>query len=211
MPKPASPMRFPGSIAEVEASPAGPGVGAFFDLDGTLIAGYSGIASDAGAHAAPRPRRGRTRCAHRCLGGINLHWASPSFEELIGAAAIGLRGRPTTDIEEMGERLFAQKIERAIYPEMREIWCGRTSAAGTPSCCRRRPRAIQVEPVARYLGIDHVLCNRFETEDGILTGEVEQARPVGPGKADAVQQFAADHGVDLARATSTPTATRTSR
>ena len=44
MPKPASPMRFPGSIAEVEASPAGPGVGAFFDLDGTLVAGYTGIA-----------------------------------------------------------------------------------------------------------------------------------------------------------------------
>ncbi|MDB5064639.1 MAG: HAD-superfamily subfamily hydrolase, partial [Chloroflexi bacterium] len=28
-------------IAEVERGPAGPAVGAFFDFDGTLIAGYS--------------------------------------------------------------------------------------------------------------------------------------------------------------------------
>jgi putative phosphoserine phosphatase/1-acylglycerol-3-phosphate O-acyltransferase len=31
--------RLPGSIAEIEASPPGPEVGAFFDLDGTLAAG----------------------------------------------------------------------------------------------------------------------------------------------------------------------------
>ena len=33
--------RLPGSVAEIEASPPGPEVGAFFDLDGTLIHGYS--------------------------------------------------------------------------------------------------------------------------------------------------------------------------
>ena len=44
-------LRLPGSLAEVEASPDGPKVGAFFDLDGTLIAGYS-----AGHLAAERLR-----------------------------------------------------------------------------------------------------------------------------------------------------------
>ena len=36
-------MRLPGSVAEIESSPAGPRIGAFFDLDGTLIAGFSAI------------------------------------------------------------------------------------------------------------------------------------------------------------------------
>ena len=36
-------MRLPGSVAEIEASPAGPEVGAFFDLDGTLVAGFTGV------------------------------------------------------------------------------------------------------------------------------------------------------------------------
>ena len=31
------PLRLPGSVADVDASPEGPGTGAFFDLDGTLI------------------------------------------------------------------------------------------------------------------------------------------------------------------------------
>ena len=34
----ATPLRLPGSVAEVDASPEGPHVGAFFDLDGTLVA-----------------------------------------------------------------------------------------------------------------------------------------------------------------------------
>ena len=30
-------------MAEIEASPEGPEVGAFFDLDGTLVAGFTGV------------------------------------------------------------------------------------------------------------------------------------------------------------------------
>ena len=36
-------LRLPGSVAEIEASPEGPEVGAFFDLDGTLVAGFTGV------------------------------------------------------------------------------------------------------------------------------------------------------------------------
>ena len=35
-------MRLPGSVAEVQASPPGPEI-AFFDLDGTLVAGFTGV------------------------------------------------------------------------------------------------------------------------------------------------------------------------
>src|ERR1700724_1562595 len=38
------PARLPGPAAEVDASPEGPDVGAFFDLDGTLVAGYTAAA-----------------------------------------------------------------------------------------------------------------------------------------------------------------------
>ena len=54
--------------------------------------------------------------------------------------------------------------------------------------------------MARYLGITHMLTNRFETDaDGILTGRV--VRPIlrGPGKATAVQQFAGEDDIDLAK------------
>ena len=59
---------------------------------------------------------------------------------------------------------------------------------------------VQVEPVARFLGIDNVLSNKFETDDdGLITGEVRTPIIWGPGKARAVQAFSAKNGVDLAK------------
>jgi len=56
----------------------------------------------------------------------------------------------------------------------------------------------QVAPVARSLGIEFIVCNRLVADaQGILTGEVEQPVVWGPTKASGVQQFAADHQVDL--------------
>ena len=56
----------------------------------------------------------------------------------------------------------------------------------------------QVAPVARYLGIEHIVCNQLvASEQGILTGEIEPPVVWGPTKASGVQQFADDHQVDL--------------
>jgi putative phosphoserine phosphatase/1-acylglycerol-3-phosphate O-acyltransferase len=35
--------RLPGSVAEVQASPPGPEIGAFVNLDGILVAGFTGV------------------------------------------------------------------------------------------------------------------------------------------------------------------------
>jgi putative phosphoserine phosphatase / 1-acylglycerol-3-phosphate O-acyltransferase len=55
-----------------------------------------------------------------------------------------------------------------------------------------------VAPVARFLGVEHIVCNRLVADErGILSGEIEQPVVWGPTKARGVQEFAADHGVDL--------------
>lgn len=36
-------MRLPGSVAEIQGRPPGPEIGAFVDLDGTLVAGFTGV------------------------------------------------------------------------------------------------------------------------------------------------------------------------
>jgi putative phosphoserine phosphatase/1-acylglycerol-3-phosphate O-acyltransferase len=57
---------------------------------------------------------------------------------------------------------------------------------------------MQAVPVARYLGIEHVVCNRFVVDElGILTGEIERPVIWGTTKATSVQRFAAEHQVDL--------------
>ncbi len=56
-----------------------------------------------------------------------------------------------------------------------------------------------VEPIARDLGIDHVVANHLQVRDGRLTGLVEGEIVDRAGKARALRQYAADAGVPLSR------------
>lgn len=188
-------MRLPGSVAEVEASPPGPKVGAFFDLDGTLVAGFTGVIM-----TRDRFRR-REIGVGEFLGvvqaALNHQLGRADFEQLIYRGASMMRGRSLDDIDELGERLFVQHIVSKIYPEMRELVRAHM-ARGHTVVLSSSALTVQVEPVARFLGIDNILSNRFETdENGILTGGVLKPIIWGPGKANAVQKYASDHGIEL--------------
>lgn len=190
-------LRLPGSVAEIEASPAGPEVGAFFDLDGTLVAGFTGVVM-----TQDRLRR-RQMSVGEFIGmvqaGLNHQLGRAEFEDLIGKGARMLRGSSLADIDELAERLFMQKIVSRIYPEMRDIVRAHM-ARGHTVVLSSSALTVQVEPVARYLGIENVLSNKFVVdENGLLTGEVQHPIIWGPGKARAVQEFAAEHGVDLSK------------
>ncbi|HTM84184.1 MAG TPA: HAD-IB family hydrolase/lysophospholipid acyltransferase family protein, partial [Mycobacterium sp.] len=187
--------RLPGSVADVAASPPGPKIGAFFDLDGTLVAGFTGV-------ILTRERfRNRDMGIGELVGmiaaGLNHQLGRIEFEGLINKAASALRGRPMSDVAEIGERMFTQKIEPRVYPEMRELVRAHLDRQHTV-VLSSSALTIQVDPVARFLGIPNTLTNRFETDDnGVLTGTVVKPILWGPGKADAVQRFAADHDIDL--------------
>ena len=84
-----------------------------------------------------------------------------------------------------------------IYPEMRELVRAH-QRRGHTVVLSSSALTMQAEPVARYLGIDHVVCNRFVVDEhGVLTGEVQRPVIWGTSKATSVQKFAAEHGVDL--------------
>ncbi|MGH3635435.1 HAD-IB family hydrolase [Mycobacterium sp.] len=188
-------LRLPGSVAEIEASPPGPKIGAFFDLDGTLVAGFTGVILT--QERFRRREIGVGELIGMVQAGLNHQLGRIEFEELILKASAALRGRLLSDMDEIGERLFVQKIESRIYPEMRELVRAHLAREHTV-VLSSSALTIQVEPVARFLGIPNTLTNKFETnEDGILTGGVVKPILWGPGKATAVQQFAAEHDIDL--------------
>lgn len=190
-------LRLPGSVAEIQASPEGPDVGAFFDLDGTLVAGFTGVLM-----TQDRLRR-RQMSVGEFIGmvqaGLNHQLGRSEFEDLIGKGARMLRGNSMSDLDELGERLFLQHVQKRIYPEMRNLVRAHM-ARGHTVVLSSSALTVQVEPVAKFLGMTNVLSNKFETdEDGLITGEVQRPIIWGPGKARAVQAFAARNGVDLAK------------
>jgi putative phosphoserine phosphatase / 1-acylglycerol-3-phosphate O-acyltransferase len=187
--------RLPGPAAEVDAGPEGPDVGAFFDLDGTLVAGYT-----AAAQTRDRVRRRDLRAVEFLTIvqlAVQFRLGRRTFETLIEGSARTVKGRPAREVDEMGDRIFQQSVTDLIYPEMREMVRAH-QRRGHTVVLSSSALTNQVAPVARFLGIEHIVCNRLVADErGILTGEIEQPVVWGPTKASGVQQFAADHRVDL--------------
>jgi putative phosphoserine phosphatase / 1-acylglycerol-3-phosphate O-acyltransferase len=189
------PLRVPGSVAEVEASPEGPHVGAFFDLDGTLVAGFTvaAVTKDRLRHREV----GASELLHMMQLALEYRLGRHHFDNVIEGAMRSARGRLAEDVEELGERVFEQSIADLIYPEMRELVRAH-QRRGHTVVLSSSALSMQAGPVARYLGIKHVLCNRFVVdENGILTGDIERPVIWGTTKATSVQLFAADHEIDL--------------
>ena len=174
-------------MAEVEASPEGPQVGAFFDLDGTLIAGFSvrHLAED----RLRRREIGVGDLVRTVAAAGECRLGRGGFEDLMQVGADGWRGRLDDDLDEMGERLFRQKIEQRIYPEMRELVRAH-QRRGHTVVLSSSATSYQVEPVARFLGIEHVLCNRMSTTTTACSPARSSARSSGGrARSNAVQRL----------------------
>jgi HAD superfamily hydrolase (TIGR01490 family) len=191
------PHASPDLVAEIGAGPAGPAVGAFFDLDGTLVDGFT-----ATAHASDRIRRRQARIGE-VLGVIEAsmryRFGRMQFERLLTRAAGYLRGESLAALDVVGERLFVERVSSRVFPYMHEVVRAHQQRGHTV-VLSSSALTIHAEPVARFLEINHVLCNHFELDEhGLLTGRI--AKPViwGTRKAAAVQQFCDAKGVDLQR------------
>jgi HAD superfamily hydrolase (TIGR01490 family) len=184
-------------VAQIGAAPAGPHIGAFFDLDGTLVDGFT-----ATAHASDRIKRRQARIGE-VLGVIEASMryrlGRMRFEHLLTRAAGYLRGESLAELDVLGERLFVERVAARVFPAMHEIVRAH-QARGHTVVLSSSALTIHAEPVARFLEIDHVLCNHFEVDgEGRLTGRI--AKPVvwGHNKAAAVQQFCDANDVGLQR------------
>jgi putative phosphoserine phosphatase/1-acylglycerol-3-phosphate O-acyltransferase len=182
-------------LAAVAAGPQGPGVAAFFDLDGTLIDGYSAVVIY------------RDRIRKRDVGlvelgqtlglALDMRLRGADLDALAAYAVKSLAGRQEEDLEEWGERLFRQEIAGMIYPGARRL-VEAHRRAGHRLVLASSATWFQVGPVARDLEFDEVLCTRAEVSaDGMLTGELAGGTLWGQAKALAVESYAAAAGVSL--------------
>ncbi len=180
----------------IDKGPRGPQIAAFFDLDRTLIAGFSAatfvrelvrVGKLNGAALA----QGAATAARFQLGGLGF---SGFVTETLGA----LKGMAESELVEMGERLFAEHIATAIYPESRALVQAHQRKGHTVAVVSSA-LPYQVLPVARELGIEHVMCTRLVIVDGRITGQVVHPTCYGVGKANAARAFSTPRRIDLAR------------
>ncbi|HEX6487774.1 MAG TPA: HAD-IB family hydrolase [Candidatus Dormibacteraeota bacterium] len=183
-------------LQEIEDGPSGPRVGAFFDFDGTLIAGYSATVflRDSLLKREVQPEA----LARAAMAGLEMRLRGADVTRLIELAAVHWAGRPESELEDLSRRLFHDHIAGMIYPEARELVKAHQRMGHTVVIATSATR-YQAAPVAEDLGIEHVLSSRADVLDGILTGRLGGSVLWGENKAKAVREFSRRHRVTLSR------------
>ena len=179
---------------EIREGPKGSKIGALFDLDQTLLAGFS-------ATSFVRERFVTGRMSPQELGttfygALSFALGRTGFSALMSATTAAYRGLAEAMLEEVGEEVFVKHLATQIYPESRAIVQAHQEAGHTLAIISSATR-YQAEPLARDMGIEHVLCTELEVKKGVFTGEVILPTCYGEGKAVAARSLAARVGLDL--------------
>ena len=184
----------PDVVAEILDLPDGPEIGAFFDFDGTIISGYSAIAffQEQLKRGHMSPRDVVELMSVMASFGIGIL----GFPALMLAASQFLRGVREDSYAEFGEEVFRSHIARQIYPETRAMVKAHHQKGHTVAIISSAT-PYQVEPAARDLDIENVLCTYLQVENGEFTGAVVRPICFGPGKVLAAESLSEKYGADL--------------
>jgi len=181
---------------EIEESPAGPHIAAFFDLDRTLIAGFSALTFVADGFRSGR--LGSSDLVELLFAATSFQIGTVGFSGFLSGTARTLRGFSEEEFALVGERIFNEALAAEVYPEARAIVEAHRKRGHTIAIVSSATR-YQVAPIARELGIEHVLVTSLEVKDGQLTGELVYPLCYGEGKAVAARGLSEELGLDLAQ------------
>jgi HAD superfamily hydrolase (TIGR01490 family) len=171
---------------------------AFFDLDRTLISGSSGLPwARAAAKSGVISRRQMARWGVDALRFRLRGSTDEATEKLLGEIKEVFQGTSARQIARMAPEVLVGVLPR-IYPEMlEEVHSHRKD--GRPTFIVSAAGDDLVSVLAEVLDMDGGIGTRYGVgEDGLMTGELEGPFMYGEGKVEAMRQFAAEHGIDLA-------------
>jgi len=176
--------------------PERPRVAAFFDMDRTLVATNT-------AAVYLRHQRARGRLTRADI--VRVLWALVRYrldlvdmQTLSRKAVEAIAGQPESELAELCERIVRDEVRFHIYPEARAL-VESHRARGDVLVLLTASTPYMARPVARELGIDHVLSTELEVDArGRFTGRCIEPVCFGSGKLDRARTFASAHAVSLA-------------
>jgi HAD superfamily hydrolase (TIGR01490 family) len=173
-----------------------PRVGAFFDMDKTLIAENSGS-----LYMRYRYQRGEISGLEVLKGvGAYLQYKLGVLDirSWTKSMLVQFRGQNEAELEAEAKRWFEEMVVQTIYPEA-EALVRRHEAQGHVVAIVSGATKFVVRPLAQRLGIEHFLYTRLEVEEGLFTGRVIEPICFEEGKIYWLQQFIEEHAIDLAK------------
>jgi putative phosphoserine phosphatase/1-acylglycerol-3-phosphate O-acyltransferase len=181
---------------EIAAGMRGKSVAAFFDFDGTVI----------GTHSIKdmfleRLRNGEITSQELFdLGDLATRYLLNvgNFEAAIASTVGHLEGLPERELIDLGDKVTSEHLAAEVYPEIRAMIHAHQQQGHTVVILSSATR-YQIEPLARRLGVTHVVCTQVEVADGRLTGRLLGTSCFGENKRLAAQEFARQHRIRLGK------------
>lgn len=177
---------------------------AFFDLDRTIIAGYSITAL-----TIEQILSGAMSFRH-LLSQVGLFvdygLGRVGYEDLLRATVAELVGFPEQELIDLGERAYRRRLHGLIYEEARQL-VDTHKDRGHEVVMVTSATRYQAQPIAQDLGVDELCCTELEISNGLVTGNVFPCH--GFGKRSAAIRLGTRLKADLSDAYFTPIPPRT--
>ncbi len=185
-------------LRDPAAGPDGPGTGAFFDVDNTIIRGASSFHLAVGLY-----RRGFFR--KRDLVEFGLHQFryltfgenKHQIDEVRSRALSIMTGHSVAEVTAIAEDVYDEVLCLRIYPGTQRLLDQHIAAGHSVWLVTATPVEIG-SLIARRLGATGALGTIAEHRDGFYTGRLVGDMLHGQAKADAVRTLAERDGIDLA-------------
>jgi len=170
------------------------GVGAFFDIDNTVLEVNSGTKWIG--------YQWKTRQLSAWQLGQALLWLAQyrfgllDYDAMARKVLLRYRGDAVAPIYDEVATWFEREVRWAICSQAREA-IESHRAQGHTLVLLTSATPFLAKPVAEILDVPHVLCTKLEVEDGKLTGKHFEPACYGAGKVLHAEALAAEHGLDL--------------
>jgi putative phosphoserine phosphatase/1-acylglycerol-3-phosphate O-acyltransferase len=185
-------VEFQRYIEELAASEPNDGVVAFFDLDRTIIAGYSITAL-----TLEQIRSGAMSFRHFVSQvGLFVDYGlgRAGYHDLLQATVAELIGLPEQELIDLGERAYRRRLQGLIYQEARHL-VDTHRERGHHVVMVTSATRYQADPIARDLQVDELCCTELEIRNGLITGNVNPCH--GLGKRSAAIRLGTRREADL--------------
>lgn len=171
---------------------------AFFDVDGTLVRGATGLLALETFRRAGYITYWSTVQA---LGYHVLHRAGMlEARETYRKAIAPFVGRSVEEVGVHVENLYREAVRPAIYERARDL-AEEHHRRGDRVVLLSASSALLLERFREVMPVDHVLAFVQKSEEGRYVADFEEPVPYGPGKLALAQRYLEEHGGSLADST----------
>lgn len=108
-----------------------------------------------------------------------------------------LKGQSEAEMLAFCARWYEDVVRNFIYPEARDAIKRHLEEGSIVAIVTGATRYV-AEPLAKDLGIDHVICTQLDVRQGMFSGRVVDPICFGEGKILKLRKFVEDHRIELA-------------